>query len=51
MALLADHDSVAAAPVSTVLGVALTLIIGGNPATVTVAVCVAEPPLPVQVIL
>ncbi len=50
VASLTDHESVAAVPGSTVLGLALTLIAGGNAETVTVAVWVAEPPLPVQAI-
>jgi len=50
VALLTDHESVAAVPGSTVLGLAITLIAGGKAETVTVAVWVAEPPLPVQVI-
>jgi hypothetical protein len=48
-ALLVDHVSVEAAPELTVLGFALSVTTGGNPDTVTVADCVAEPPGPVQV--
>ena len=44
-----DHVSVEAPPELTVLGAALSVIDGGDPETVTVAVCVAEPPAPVQV--
>ena len=50
VALLTDHESVVAVPGSTVLGLAITLIAGGKAETVTVAVWVAEPPLPAQVI-
>lgn len=49
MAFLTDQVSVEAAPESTVLGAALSVTTGGNPDTVTVADCVAEPPVPVQV--
>jgi len=47
--LVEDHVSVEALPELTVLGAALSVIDGGDPETVTVAVCVAEPPAPVQV--
>jgi hypothetical protein len=46
---LADQVRVEAAPESTVLGAALSVTSGGKPETVTVADCVAEPPVPVQV--
>lgn len=49
VAFLTDQVSVEAAPESTVLGAALSVTTGGNPDTVTVADCVAEPPVPVQV--
>jgi hypothetical protein len=49
VALLVDHVRVEAEPESTVLGPALSVTTGGNPETVTVADCVAEPPVPVQV--
>jgi hypothetical protein len=49
VALLVDQVSVEAAPDVTVLGLALSVIAGGNPETVTTADCVAEPPAPVQV--
>jgi hypothetical protein len=47
--LLADQASVEEVPVVTVLGTALSVTTGGNAATVTVADCVAEPPVPVHV--
>ena len=47
--LLADQVSVAALPALMVLGAALKVTTGANPATVTVADCEAEPPGPVQV--
>lgn len=49
VAFLVDQVSVEAAPELTVLGSALSATTGGNPDTVTVADCVAEPPAPVQV--
>jgi hypothetical protein len=49
VAFRAVQVSVEAAPESTVLGEALSVTTGGNPETVTVADCVAEPPVPVQV--
>ena len=49
MAFIADQVRVDAAPESTVLGAALRVTTGGNPETVMVADCVAEPPEPVQV--
>lgn len=48
-AFLEDQVSVEALPESTALGAALNVTSGGNAETVTVADCVAEPPLPVQV--
>lgn len=49
VAFLADQVRVEAVPESTVLGAALSVTTGGKPATVTVADCIAEPPVPVQV--
>lgn len=49
VALLVDHVSVAASPLLTVLGLAVRVIVGPNPETVTVADCAAVPPVPVQV--
>jgi hypothetical protein len=49
VAFLADQASVEAVPAVTVLGTALSVTTGGNPDTVTVADCVAEPPVPVHV--
>jgi hypothetical protein len=50
VALLEIQDRVAAAPLATVLGLALRLTVAVCSAlTVTVAVCAALPPLPVQV--
>jgi hypothetical protein len=49
VALALDHVSVDEPPESTVLGLALRVIAGGRADTVTVAVCAAEPPGPVQV--
>jgi hypothetical protein len=49
LAFLADQASVEAAPTVTVLGTALSVTSGGNAETVTVADCVAEPPVPVHV--
>jgi hypothetical protein len=46
---LVDQVSVAALPALTVLGVALKVTTGADPATVTVADCEALPPGPVQV--
>ena len=45
-----DQVSVEEEPDFTLLGVAMRLTLGALPATVTVAVCVACPPGPVQVI-
>ena len=44
-----DHVSVEAWPEVTLLGLALSAIMGGNAETVTVADCPAEPPAPVQI--
>jgi hypothetical protein len=49
VAFMADQVRVEAVPESTVLGAALSVTTGGEPETVTVADCVAEPPDPVQV--
>jgi hypothetical protein len=49
VALLLDQVSVEEAPAFTLLGVALSVIVGALPETVTVADCVADPPAPVQV--
>jgi hypothetical protein len=49
VALLVLQLSVEALPEATVVGCALSEITGGRLATVTVAVCVAEPPAPIQV--
>jgi hypothetical protein len=48
-AALLDQVSVEAPPGLTVLGLAPSVTSGAKPGTVTVADCVAEPPLPVQV--
>jgi hypothetical protein len=47
--LVDDQVSVVAAPLLTVLGAAERLTVGAGVLTVTVADCVALPPLPVQV--
>ena len=49
MTLSLVHLSVDAPPDGTVLGTALKMTMGANPAMVIVEVCVAEPPGPVQV--
>jgi hypothetical protein len=49
VAFFVDQVSVEAPPELTVLGPALRVTIGGNAETVTVADCVAAPPVPVQV--
>jgi hypothetical protein len=49
VAFLVDQANVEAPPELTVLGLALNVTTGGNPETVTVADCVADPPGPVQV--
>ena len=48
-ALLLDQVSVEDAPACTLLGAALSVIVGALPETVTVADCEAGPPAPVQV--
>ena len=48
-ALLEDQVKVEAAPLATVLGLALSVTVGAGVVTVTVADCAALPPLPVQV--
>ncbi len=48
-AFVLDHDSVEALPLATVLGLAPSVTVGaGRAVTVTVADCVALPPVPVQ---
>jgi len=49
VALLEDQVSFDAAPLATVLGVALSVTEGADVVTVTVADCVALPPAPLQV--
>ena len=49
VALVEDHVSVEAAPLAMVLGLACSVTRGAAPVTVTVTLCVAEPPGPVQV--
>jgi hypothetical protein len=49
VALVEDQVRVAALPLVTVLGLALRVTVGGREVTVTVADCVALPPVPVQV--
>jgi hypothetical protein len=50
VAFVEDHDNVDAAPLATVLGLAVKLTVAvGIALTVAVADCVALPPLPVQV--
>jgi hypothetical protein len=48
VALLVFQVSVTADPAATVLGAAVNCISGASPVTVTSAVCVADPPGPVQ---
>jgi hypothetical protein len=48
LALLDDHVRIEAAPLATVVGFARNDRLGAAAATVTVTVCEAEPPLPVQ---
>jgi hypothetical protein len=48
VALVEDHVNVEAAPLATVLGVAVNATVGAAVVTVTVAVCAALPPAPVQ---
>ena len=49
VAFCADQASVAAEPKVTVLGTALSVTSGGDAETVTVADCIADPPVPVHV--
>jgi hypothetical protein len=49
VALVEDQAKVAALPLATVLGLALSVTVGGREVTVTVADCAALPPVPVQV--
>ena len=49
VALVEDQVSVAALPLATVLGLALSVRVGAGEVTVTVADCAALPPVPVQV--
>jgi hypothetical protein len=49
VAFLADQVKIVEAPELTVLGLAVSVIVGAWAETVTMADCVAEPPLPVQV--
>ena len=49
VALVEDQVKVAALPLATVLGLALSVTVGGREVTVTVADCAALPPVPVQV--
>ncbi len=49
VALVEDQVKVEAAPLATVLGLALNVTLGTGVVTVTVADCAALPPLPVQV--
>ncbi len=51
VALVADQLTVELAPLTTVLGLAVTVTVGAGVTgvTETVAVCVALPPAPVQV--
>jgi hypothetical protein len=49
VALAADQLNVALLPLATVLGVAVSVTVGAEEVTDTVAVCAALPPAPVQV--
>ena len=49
VAFFADQVSVVEAPELTVLGSAVSVTEGAKAETVTMADCVAEPPVPVQV--
>ena len=49
VALFVDHVKVVEAPELTVLGLAVNVTEGAKAETVTMADCVAEPPVPVQV--
>jgi hypothetical protein len=44
-----DHVNIEVAPLATVLGAAVKATVGAGAVTVTVAVCAALPPAPVQV--
>ncbi len=48
VALLLDHDRLEVRPDGMVLGVATKVTLGAPPVTVTVADCVAVPPIPRQ---
>lgn len=49
VAFVADHDSVALPPLLIALGPTLSVTVGADAVTETVADCVALPPLPVHV--
>jgi len=49
LALVADQFRVEPAPLFTVLGLALRLIVGADDFTVTLTDCAVLPPLPLQV--
>ena len=49
VALLADQAKTALLPLAIVLGLAVKLTVGADVLTETIAVCVALPPVPVQV--
>ncbi len=49
VALVDDHVKVEAAPLATVVGLALSVTVGAGVVSVTVVDCAALPPLPVQV--
>lgn len=49
VAFVADHVSVALPPLFTALGPTLSVTVGADALTETVADCAALPPLPVQV--
>ena len=49
VALVADHVSVALLPLLMALGPTLSVTVGADALTVTVADCAAVPPAPVQV--
>ena len=50
VALVEDQLNVDAPPLATVLGLAVRVSVGAGGVTETVTVCVALPPVPVQVI-
>jgi hypothetical protein len=50
VALVEDQLNVDAPPLATVLGLTVKLTVGAGALTDTVTVCVALPPVPVQVI-